>query len=186
MIIGITGPIGSGKDEVCKILKRYGAKIIDADKIGHKILGRGINRKKLGDEVFADKKKLKKLNAVLHPRIKKEIIDLLLEGQVAFVGINAALLKEIRLIELCDEVWVVMAPKAERIRRLLKKRRDRTLFCPYDRKKINNIMKRQMSQKGYLKIADKIIWNKGSMKGLRKIIEGTARELSVQEAKCKK
>lgn len=163
MIIGVTGPIGSGKDEVCKILKKYGAKIIDADKIGHKILGLDIDRKKLGDEVFSDKKKLKKLNAVLHPRIKKEIIDIIRKGQGIWV-INAALLKEIGLIELCDEVLVVMASKDDRMKWLLKTR-------IYDKKKIGNIMKNQMSQKEYLKIADKVIWNKGSIKDLIKEID---------------
>lgn len=163
MIIGVTGPIGSGKDEVCRILAHYGAKIIDADKIGHRILGKGIDRKKLGDEVFSDKKKLKALNRAIHPKIKNRIV-----GQVATcpyknIAINAALLKEIGLIELCDEVWVVMASKAQRMRRLAGR--------PYDKKKINNIMKNQMPQKGYLKIADRVIWNRGSKMDLKNKIE---------------
>lgn len=164
MILGITGPIGSGKDEVCKVLKKRGFHIIDADKIGHQLLGKGINREKLGDEVFADKNKLKELNARLHPEIKKIIV-----GQVATchynnIAINAALLKEIGLIELCDEVWVVAARKSDRIKWIVKKKR-------YDRNKINDIMRNQMPQKGYLAIADWIIWNKGTLNDLRSRIK---------------
>ncbi|OGC03800.1 dephospho-CoA kinase [candidate division WOR-1 bacterium RIFOXYA12_FULL_43_27] len=160
MIIGVTGPIGSGKDEVCQVLKKRGFHIIDADKIGHQILGKGINRKKLGDEVFADKKKLRALNRIIHPKIKQEISKKI--KTLSLAAINAALLKEIGLIKLCDEVWVVMAPRRERIRRLLGR---------YDRKKINAIMKNQMGERGYLQIADKTIWNKGNLDELRSRIK---------------
>jgi len=94
-VIGLTGPIGSGKNEVAKVLKRRGAYIIDADRIAHtlystqsaiwqelvrvfgsRILNRGgaINRKKLGEIVFANKRELKKLNRIIHPLLKEAIV----------------------------------------------------------------------------------------------------------------
>ena len=87
-VIGLTGPIGAGKDEVARILRRRGAYIIDADAVAHtlyetqtpvwhelirvfgsKVLVRGgkINRKKLGDIVFSDQKRLKELDRIIHP-----------------------------------------------------------------------------------------------------------------------
>src|SRR3989338_4727039 len=97
-IIGLTGPIAAGKNEVVKILKRKGALIIEVDEIAHsfyqpqsslwhelvkafgsKILMRGgkINRSKLGEIVFADKEKLQQLNKLVHPLLKEQIVKIL-------------------------------------------------------------------------------------------------------------
>ena len=87
IIIGLTGPIASGKNEAAKILNSWGGYIIDADKIGHLILNShkdeivsmfgkniisddgSIGRAKLATIVFSDKKKLNKLNSFAHPKI---------------------------------------------------------------------------------------------------------------------
>ena len=93
VVIGVTGPICSGKTTLSGVLKEKGAKIIDADAISHALLtkqgikkqiikffgkdillNRKINRVKLADIVFSDKKKLDLLCSILHPSIKKEII----------------------------------------------------------------------------------------------------------------
>ena len=88
-VLGITGGIGSGKTLVLNILKEnYNAEIIEADRLGHELMEPGravynnvvsyfgrdilgkddtIDRKKLGDIVFADKDKLRKLNGLSHP-----------------------------------------------------------------------------------------------------------------------
>src|SRR3989339_536748 len=92
MIIGLTGPMGSGKTKAAQILKEKGAYVIEADKIAHDLLdvpqvlkkivkafgpvilsNKKIDRKKLGDLVFNNPKKLKILNGILHPLIIKEI-----------------------------------------------------------------------------------------------------------------
>src|SRR3989304_7248063 len=94
MLIGLTGGVATGKDLVSSEFKRLGAIIIDADTIARDILRRGkpayrgvikafgkdiilpdgsIDRKKLGGIVFSDKKKLKKLNSLTHPLIRKEM-----------------------------------------------------------------------------------------------------------------
>ena len=89
MIVGLTGGIASGKSTVSKYLAEKGFKVYDADKIakdisekklvqeeiilnfGDKILTEDgkVDRKKLKEIVFADKDKLKKLNAIIHPKI---------------------------------------------------------------------------------------------------------------------
>ena len=94
MLIGLTGGVATGKDLVSSEFKRLGAIIIDADAVARDILRRGkpaykavvktfgknillsdgsIDRKKLGGIVFSDKKKLKKLNSLTHPSIRKEM-----------------------------------------------------------------------------------------------------------------
>ena len=183
-IIGLTGPIGAGKDEVAKILRRRGAFIIDVDKVAHtlystqsevwqeivrvfgsNILNRGgaVNRKRLGEIVFSDKAKLRQLNKIIHPYLREAII-LIAEDQKAnnqrLIIINAAVLKEIGLVDYVDEVWVVMASKEKRFKRLLK--------SGLSKSEAEKRLRAQMSKKDYLKLADVVIDYNGALKGLKK------------------
>ena len=88
----VTGSIGSGKSTFLKLIKDRGYGVIDADLIAHKQLeiikndivaefgeqiltNKKIDRKKIGEIVFNDDLKLKKLEAILHPRIRAEIVN---------------------------------------------------------------------------------------------------------------
>ncbi len=90
--IVITGSIATGKSTASNILKLLGFRVIDADKIAHKILNQQINkieelfgkevikdnqvdRKALGEIVFNNKEKLKELENLLHPLIREEILS---------------------------------------------------------------------------------------------------------------
>lgn len=94
---GLTGGVASGKSTVARMFEELGAKIIDADRIGHELLraphpayqevvqrfgkeildsSGAIHRKRLGAIVFADEAKLRDLNAVLHPRIIERVEEL--------------------------------------------------------------------------------------------------------------
>ena len=195
MIIGLTGPIAAGKNEVARILRRLGAEVIEVDELAHtlyrpqtpvwseivrafgsKVLKRGgeINRKKMGEIVFSDKKQLKVLNNIIHPALKAAVIKIVAGYQLPVASkaigkqatgngkqilvVNAAVLNEIGLIEAVDEVWVVSASKDKRIKRLLKK----GLSAEEVRKRI----KAQPSQQEYLKLADLVIKNDGTVRQL--------------------
>ncbi|MDD4178837.1 MAG: dephospho-CoA kinase [Candidatus Margulisbacteria bacterium] len=184
-VIGLTGPIAAGKNEAVKALKKKGALIIEVDEIAHsfyqpqsslwhelvkafgsKILMRGgkINRHKLGEIVFADKAKLHQLNQMVHPLLKEQIIKILdsrktiAESRQKTIVINAAVLKEIGLIDLVDEVWVVMASAENRLKRLVK--------AGLTKEEAAQRIKAQLPQKEYLKMADKVINNDGTLKQL--------------------
>ncbi len=183
-IIGLTGPIASGKSEVARILRRHGARVIDADGVGHALLapqsdawkeivrafgsavlhpGGTINRKKLGAIVFADRKKLRTLDRIMHPRIKKAIAQRVRELKAENgrpIVVNAAVLKEIGLLPLVDEVWTVIAAKGKRLKRLMKKglSKDKAL------KRISS----QGPDSAYLRIADRVIRNDGTFRALKK------------------
>ncbi len=90
--IALTGSIATGKSTASALLKLLGFRIIDADTIAHQILdskankieelfgkefidGDKVNRKALGKVVFADNKKRKILEELLHPAIKEEILN---------------------------------------------------------------------------------------------------------------
>lgn len=130
-IIGITGGVASGKSTVAQMLASLGAHIIDADKICHRLLekreikskirerwgykildddGR-IKRHTLGNIVFADKKELLALNQIIHPQviklIKSKIHELTGNGKTNLIVIDAALLAETELVDLCDTILFV-------------------------------------------------------------------------------
>ena len=91
--IVLTGGIGSGKSTIASFLKLYGYEVVCADSIAHTLLDQSakeiteifgneilennkINRKKLGEIVFSNKKSKETLERILHPKIKEEILKL--------------------------------------------------------------------------------------------------------------
>ena len=195
-VIGLTGPIGAGKDEVARILRKRGAAIIDADRVAHtlystqspawhalvkafgsKILNRGgaVNRKKLASIVFSDKSKLLELNKIVHPVLKEAIVHAVEDYRLQttdrrpLIVINAAVLKEIGLADYVDEVWVVMASKELRLKRLIKAGLPKAEAL----RRINF----QMAQNEYLNMADVVINNNGTIKQLRNKVEITSTTL---------
>jgi len=115
MVIGITGNFGAGKTTVAKMLKRLGARIIDADQIAHAIIkpygpvykqiiasfgrqvcvGVYISRKRLAEIAFSNKKQLSKLNKIMHPKILKIIKNRIRKFSThQIIVVDAALLIE--------------------------------------------------------------------------------------------
>ncbi|MBQ8541116.1 MAG: dephospho-CoA kinase [Clostridia bacterium] len=141
LVLGITGGSGSGKSQVCKLLASMGAHIIDADEIGHQVTARGdvlreievafgsevikedgtLNRKALGEVVFSSKEALETLNVITHKKIYDEIELLLKQAGSDIVAIDAAVLKQTRLKELCDFVVAVVAPINQRVQRIMQR-----------------------------------------------------------------
>ena len=145
--IGLTGGIGSGKSTVSQILAGLGAWVIDADKVGHEIYLPGkaawqqvtaafgpdilatdqtIDRKKLGAIVFGSDEARKKLNAIVHPLMFKEIgrriKEKRAEGFIQPIVVEAAVLIEANWLPLVDEVWVVVAGRSAVIERVAAQR----------------------------------------------------------------
>ncbi|MCK4368605.1 MAG: dephospho-CoA kinase [Dehalococcoidales bacterium] len=147
-VIGLTGGIGSGKSTVSGFLKELGAVIIDADRVGHEVLkpdsgawrevvaafGKeiltpdgDIDRRKLGEIVFANNEALARLNQIMHPRIYalvKALIEEYRQQGVGVVVLEAPVLLEAgrpSLLDEVDEVWVTVAPESTVLKRLKKK-----------------------------------------------------------------
>lgn len=144
-VIGLTGGIATGKSTVSAMLKELGAVIIDADLVARQIVEPGrpawqeiivafgsdflnpdktLNRKKLGELVFNDDAALEKLNQITHPKIVEEIgrqIEKynLIENRANLLVIDAALLIEVKLHLLVEEVWLVTCSPKEQITRLM-------------------------------------------------------------------
>ncbi|MBR5535672.1 MAG: dephospho-CoA kinase [Clostridia bacterium] len=141
LVLGITGGSGSGKSQVCKLLASMGAHIIDADEIGHEVTAKSdvlreievafgteviksdgsLDRKKLGAIVFSSKEALETLNIITHKKIYDEIEKRLKEAGSEIVAIDAAVLKQTRLRDLCDFVVAVVAPINQRMQRIVQR-----------------------------------------------------------------
>ncbi|MDI6603897.1 MAG: dephospho-CoA kinase [Thermoanaerobacteraceae bacterium] len=188
-VIGLTGGIASGKTTVSDILKGHGAVIIDADKISRKIFikdspvykevlkefgnsvlkGDGeIDRKKLGNIVFNDYNKLKKLNEITHPVIIEEIKEKIEKersiGKEKAVILDAALLIELKLYEIVDEVWLIVVDTKTQIDRLME--RDKLSY-----EDAANRIKSQMPIEDKMKHADFLINNCRDINTLKKQID---------------
>ncbi len=136
--IGITGGIGSGKSTVAKMLASLGGRVIDADTIAHRVLsyqkvkskickvwGKDIfnkhgevDRNLLAKIVFSAGEQIDELNKIVHPvvidEIKGQIEEIERGGNVRAIVIDAALLVESNLANICDIILFVDATKQVR------------------------------------------------------------------------
>jgi len=183
VVIGVTGNIGSGKSTVCQILARLGARVVDADRLGHEaykphsqiwrelveVFGRDIvkpdeeiDRQKLGQIVFSDRNALAQLNQIVHPRayrLAKERIAACRRRGVEVVAVEATLLIEAGWRDLVDRVWLVVAPQAAIVQRVKEQQ-------GLGQSQILARLKSQMPAGEKAKYADAVIYNDGSLNGL--------------------
>lgn len=179
MALGLTGGIATGKTTAANILKDFGAEIVDADKIAHKIMepdgpaysdvvqffgnnilndDGSINRNKLGEIVFSNSELRQKLEKITHPIIIKEIEERL-ENDNNIVLV-APLLFEVGLERLVDVVWVIYCSRLTQIKRL--KNRDNL-----DDNAANIRIDAQMPLQEKIENADLAIENEGSIEELK-------------------
>ena len=131
VVIGLTGGIASGKSTAAEELRKLGAAVIDADRLGHRVYEPGspgfekvvnefghdivaadgtINRQLLGGKVFGDPAQMQRLTDIAWPEIRRmaqEEIERLGKDGNEVVVLEAAVLIEAEWTDLVDEVWVV-------------------------------------------------------------------------------
>lgn len=176
-VIGITGGVGAGKSAVLAHLRERGAFVIEADAVARELMGPGsgilreiadsfgedvllpdgsLDRAKLSDIVFSDRGKLKLLNSLTHPAVKREIkkrAEAARRERPVFV--EAALLIEDHYEEICDRFWYVYAPDEVRRARLKASR-------GYSDEKISAILKNQLGDKEFRSHCAAVIDNGGA------------------------
>ncbi len=198
-VIGLTGGIGCGKSTVSDYLKDKGYFVIDADRIarnlttekpvikaiatafGKKVLisDTELNRAELAKIVFSDKVKLRELEAITHPivikRIKKQIAEAKARAE-QLIFLDAPLLFEVHLDELCDKNWLITLSEDVQIARIQQR-------GGIDIKQIKQRIAAQMSTEEKIKRSDIVINNDGTLAELYVKIECVLRELSKKERK---
>jgi len=172
LIIGLTGSIGVGKTNVAKEFRALHVPVFDADRVVHKMLAKGgegvkrvaeifpvvhannaIDRKKLGDIVFKDKKKLQLLEKILHPLVRKAEKRFLqkAQGQKKKIAVlDIPLLFEKGFAKVCDYTIVVVAPHFVQKHRVMRRRH-------MNHEKFTQIIASQMPQAKKMRLADFVI-----------------------------
>ena len=139
MILGITGGTGCGKTTLLEAVRRRGGLTLDCDAVYHALLasdqemldslresfpecfqGGDLQRKQLGALVFSDPQALTLLNRITHTAVKREI-KRCLSPAPELAAIDAIALFESGLGELCDVTVAVLAPREDRIKRLIRR-----------------------------------------------------------------
>ncbi|MGC8797995.1 MAG: dephospho-CoA kinase [candidate division WOR-3 bacterium] len=183
LLIGIGGNIGAGKTTVANELKRYGAKVIDADAIGRSLLKKGsaeykelvrvfgrdilnrkgeIDRKLLARKAFASRNALEKLNSIMHPPLLKKLQQEIARCRQGLVVVDAALLFVWKLHRQMDIAILVTAPDQLRIARMTK-----SGLSPDE---VRQRLKLQGPDTKYWRQADFVLENCGSVAELKRKI----------------
>jgi len=173
--IGLTGGIGSGKSTVCQLFSALSIPIIDADIIAREVvaprqaalariqqnfgdilLADGtLDRKKLGQIIFADPAKKQWLENLLHPLIYQRLKTEAATQLSPYVILAIPLLFETDMTDLVDRILVIDCPETLQLQRV--KQRDQL-----DDDQIQRIIASQSSREERLRQADDIIDNSKS------------------------
>ncbi|MCX7840473.1 MAG: dephospho-CoA kinase [Anaerolineae bacterium] len=142
-LIGLIGPLGSGKSTVRQMLEQLGARSLDADLLAHVVMQRGtrtwraivnafgveilthdgrIDRRKLGARVFADPAALQTLESIVHPAVLTLIKDILRDNQHPVVVLEAIKLFETGMDQWCDALWAVTCSPDKQVERVMRAR----------------------------------------------------------------
>ncbi len=192
---GLTGGVASGKSTVARMFEELGAKVIDADRIGHELLGSTqpphneivrrfgkevldasgeIDRRRLGAIVFSDAAKLRELNAILHPRIiervEEEAQRYRAQDPRAVILVDAALIFEAGIGGRFAKVIVAWCPPEMQIERLMAK-------AGLSRKKAEQRVASQIPSDEKRRRADYVIDCSGSPEDTRKQVDRLFLEL---------
>ena len=197
--VGLTGGIASGKSTVARMLAEKGAVLIDFDELAHAVQepegsvwreivrhfgeeilheDRTIDRRKLGETVFADREKRELLNRLVHPAIFEEWQRRLAEIRVrradAIVVSDIPLLIEAGLKGMVDLALLVYITPEEQVRRVMARN-------SFSREEAERRLAAQMPIEEKLRWADIVIRNGGSPEETRRVVSEVWMELNIRE-----
>lgn len=188
VIIGLTGGIASGKSTIAHMFKEKSIPVIDADQIAREVVEPGeqslikitetfgdqvlhpegtLNREKLGKIIFANEEKRKQLNSIIHPAIRKRMLDQrdqYIAKEEPAVVLDIPLLFESKLTHFVQKILVVYVDEQIQQERL--QERDELT-----EKEAKQRIQSQLPLKDKAKLADAVIDNNGS-------IEQSAKQLA--------
>jgi len=180
LVVGLTGGIASGKSTVANMLKEQSIPVIDADVIARDVVAVGekayeqiveafgeevlnedksINRAKLGSIIFQDEPKRKKLNEIVHPAVRKEMMrqqELYRNENKPLIVLDIPLLFESNLTHLVEKIIVVYVDENTQLDRLKKRN-------GYSTKEALSRINAQMPLREKVTKADEVINNNGTM-----------------------
>lgn len=140
--VGVTGGIGSGKSFVCKILENMGYPVFYSDKVSKSLLSSDANIKTkivallgeqsyrengsidkgyIASQIFNDDIKLKAMNAIMHPAVRKAFKEFAQNQENKIIFNEAAILFETGAYDQFNKTMLITAPKAVKMTRILKR-----------------------------------------------------------------
>lgn len=191
MIIGITGSSGAGKSTVCEILEEeYQIKVLNADKMAKQLSKKGnkyltdivtlfgkeilqengeLDRPKLANIIYNNEEKRRKLNECtfrhIHVALQEEIKKIYTNNQKAIIAIDAPLLFEAKLEDICNLVIAVIAKDEElQIERIIQ--RDHIT-----REQATKRLQAQMPDEFYTSKSQYVIVNDGKIEDIEEQIK---------------
>ena len=199
VVIGLTGGIASGKSVISAILAERGARILDADKVGHEAYAPGsacyndviatfgddivapegeIDRKRLGAKVFGDPAQRRKLEGIVWPWMRETMrqrLDALRSQNVPVVVLEAAVLIDAGWQPLVDRVWLVTVNRDVARERIISRN-------GLDAAQAEARIDAQLTNEERAQHADQIIENNGSLEELRERVDQAWRTLQAASA----
>ena len=194
IVLGLTGSFGSGKSTVASIFRELGVPVLDADQVAREVVEPGtealkevvrefgagvldengsLDRKKVAEIVFDDPERLKRLNAIVHPRVGEGIARFLqVHAGDPLVVLEIPLLLETGRKGAMDKVIVVTTDEEHRNERL---RAD-----GFTESEIQARLASQMSQDRKVALADHVIDNSGDMESTRRQVHELARQCGLK------
>ena len=181
MIVGLTGGIGSGKSAAGKYFIELGIDVIDADHVSRNILNENIKAKDLfvknfGErfldqsnnidrdllrtEIFIEKDKKDKLESIIHPIVREEIIEFINQSDSIYKIIMVPLIYETNSKDFYDKIIVIDSDESNQLERA--SQRDNK-----SKEDILNIINNQASREQRNSIADEIILNNSTLDDLK-------------------
>ncbi|MCW8910952.1 MAG: dephospho-CoA kinase [Gammaproteobacteria bacterium] len=180
LVIGLTGGIGSGKSTVTRLFEKRNIPVIDTDVIARELVKPGeealkeitkafgdsvikengeLDRQALAKICFQNENARKKLETILHPRIRKAMNEQIHNVSAPYVIAVIPLLFETGQTDQVDHILVVDCPEEIQIQRI--KQRDNR-----DEQQIQEIIAAQSSRQTRLNMADDVIENQGDISDL--------------------
>ena len=198
IVIGMTGPTGSGKSTVGHMLREKGFKIVDADKVARRVTEKGsptlwelcsafgddimlesgeLNRAELAKRAFADSDSLATLNSITHPAIirliEQEIAQLANQGEGKII-LDAPQLFEAGADKLCGFVLSVLADRQTRLARIMS--RDGITKEQADAR-----INAQKTDEFFVENSDFVIYNNTNTDALKPQIEAFVNKYNIRE-----
>lgn len=186
LVVGLTGGIASGKSTAAAFFRAHGVPVIDADQVARDVVAPGtpglvavaeafgpdilqadgaLDRRRLREIVFADAAERRRLEAILHPRIRDEIRARLAQARGPYCILDVPLLIESPALRaLAHRVLVIDVPVDLQVARLMRRDGMTAAQC-------EAMLAAQASRTRRLEGADDVVDNAGNMTTLQRQLE---------------
>ncbi len=186
IIIGLTGNIGSGKSTVAALLREMGYPVLDTDLLAARarenkkeelkrlfpeaFQGEELDRRRLAQAVFSDPERLRALEALVHPEVRRLLWEELAHLNAPLVFLEIPLLFEKGWEERLDGVVLVAAPLEERLRRVMAR-------SGLSREEVLARERAQVPEEEKRRRATWVLENRGSLEDLEAQVQALLREI---------